>query len=55
MTFGNTKKKQIIRPFEGEFGIGQKDITPPIGINNKNWGASSNVIKLRRYFYMAVR
>jgi len=41
MTFGNTKKKQIIRPFEGEFGIGQRDITPPTGINNKNWGASS--------------
>jgi hypothetical protein len=41
MTFGNIKQKQIIRPFEGEFGIGQRDITPPAGINNKNWGASA--------------
>ncbi|MDO6436439.1 hypothetical protein Q4534_03425 [Cyclobacterium sp. 1_MG-2023] len=41
MSSANTKKKQLIRPFEGEFGIGQRDITPPIGINNKNWGASS--------------
>lgn len=41
MTLGNKIQKKIIRPFKGEFGIGQRDISPPPGINNKNWGASA--------------
>lgn len=39
--FGEIHSNIKPRPYIGKIGVGQCDITPPPGINNKNWGASS--------------
>ncbi|MEX2567393.1 MAG: hypothetical protein WD431_15725 [Cyclobacteriaceae bacterium] len=41
MNFNSPNPRSRARPYKGKIGVGQMDITPLSGINNKNWGAAS--------------
>ena len=43
MIFNSPPPYSKAKPYAGKIGIGQRDITPPPGITNNNWGAASQL------------